>query len=239
MKLSFIMAGIIAAGIAITPTTVKANPAQPLPQSPLSLYGETMSFDVYRNGSAVGQHAVRFVETPGGIKVISKMTLAINFLMFEAYRYEYNSVADWRGGQLFSLEARTDDDGGISTVSVKRIPGQNQLSVTGPEGSATAPQGLFPTNHWNAGVLGSRQVINTLTGRINQVQIIDKGEARIDTASGPITARHYAYQGDLETEVWYDKAGRWVKMRFAGKDGSTIEYKCQKCGLQTASNRGP
>jgi hypothetical protein len=33
----------------------------------------------------------------------------------------------------------------------------------------------------------------------------------------------------LNTEVWYDDLGRWVKMRFNGPDGSAIEYVCRRC----------
>jgi hypothetical protein len=51
----------------------------------------------------------------------------------------------------------------------------------------------------------------------------------VDTERGPVMATRYAYHGDLETEVWYDDFGRWVKMRFAGRDGSTIEYVCTLC----------
>ena len=42
-------------------------------------------------------------------------------------------------------------------------------------------------------------------------------------------ATRYAYTGDLDNEVWYDDVGRWVKMRFKGRDGSTIDYVCRRC----------
>ena len=49
------------------------------------------------------------------------------------------------------------------------------------------------------------------------------------TEIGRIPATRFAYSGDLQNEVWYDDAGRWVKMRFKGRDGSTIEYVCRRC----------
>jgi len=31
------------------------------------------------------------------------------------------------------------------------------------------------------------------------------------------------------TEVWYDDWGRWVKMQFASRDGTKIDYVCKRC----------
>jgi len=51
----------------------------------------------------------------------------------------------------------------------------------------------------------------------------------VETERGDVFATHYVYSGELDTEVWYDDEGRWVKMRFKGRDGSTIEYVCRRC----------
>ena len=51
----------------------------------------------------------------------------------------------------------------------------------------------------------------------------------VATERGPVMATRYAYSGELQTEVWYDECGRWVKMRFAGRDGSIIDYVCRQC----------
>ena len=88
---------------------------------------------------------------------------------------------------------------------------------------------LFPTNHWNSLVLGQNQVLNTITGLVNEVSIRDDGLEEVSTERGMINATKYSYTGQLETTVWYDQRGRWVKMEFSGKDGSTITYKCKKC----------
>jgi hypothetical protein len=47
------------------------------------------------------------------------------------------------------------------------------------------------------------------------------------TGNGPVTATRYRYSGELETEAWYDDAGRRVKLRFKGRDGTPIAYKCR------------
>ena len=96
---------------------------------------------------------------------------------------------------------------------------------------------LFPTNHWNAGVLGQTRVLNTLTGKINNVSILSKGIETVSTENGPIKATRYVYSGDLDNEVWYDDLGRWVKMRFKASDGSTINYVCKSCQKKNFENK--
>ena len=56
------------------------------------------------------------------------------------------------------------------------------------------------------------------------------GEEIVRTDQTIIPSRKYVYNGDIEATVWYDQAGRWVKMKFSAKDGSTIEYDCVECG---------
>ena len=102
-----------------------------------------------------------------------------------------------------------------------------QLNV--PDGVVSVDAPLYPTNHWNPAVVEQVRVLNTLTGKINNVQIKAQNKESVLTENGTIEATRYAYSGDLETEVWYDDAGRWVKMRFKARDGSTINYVCRRC----------
>jgi geranylgeranyl diphosphate synthase type II len=51
----------------------------------------------------------------------------------------------------------------------------------------------------------------------------------VATERGQVPATYYRYTGDLLAELWYDDDGRWVKMRFKGRDGSMIEYVCRRC----------
>ena len=56
-----------------------------------------------------------------------------------------------------------------------------------------------------------------------------------DVVGREIDATLYRYTGDLDTEVWYDDEGRWVRMRFKAKDGSVITYQCEVCRPSGAS----
>jgi len=194
---------------------------------PRALYGSGIDFDVYRKGKQVGRHEVRFTQTDDRLEVESRFEIAIDFLFFTAYRYVYRSSASWQAGELASLLAEVNDNGNLFSLTARRDGNRMALDRSGERDLVSAP--LLPTNHWNAGVLGQTRVLNTLTGRVNNVRIVPKDREQVSTERGPVTATRYLYTGELSTEVWYDDAGRWVKMRFEGTDGSTIDYVCRRC----------
>lgn len=194
---------------------------------PFALYGPEIRFDVTRNAEKVGSHRVRFDGSPRDLTVRSDFSLKIDLLFVTVFEYAYRSEGRWRQGRLERLNASVDDDGQRSVLSVEPDGQRFRVSSGGEAFSVAAP--LFPTNHWNAAVTSENRVLNTLTGKVNKVRIVRKARELVETERGMILANRYAYTGDLETEVWYDDAGRWVKMRFRGRDGSVIDYVCRRC----------
>lgn len=223
-----VMFGVAGLGAgASTPARAEATPPNADPVDPLALYGPAIEFDVYRKGSRVGFHRVRFARAGDAVVATTRFKLSVDFLFFTAYRFAYESVARWHGGQMVSLRATADDNG--DHTAVRATLSGDAVAIDGPKGKTRAPAPLYPTSHWNAGVLGEDRVLNTLTGRVNAVAIAPVGREDVVTERGPVAATRYAYGGELETEVWYDEAGRWVKMRFAARDGSAIDYVCRRC----------
>ncbi len=233
LSLGVTPAAAAAAGIAArVPQGCAISPAA----DPLSLYGEQIRFDVRRNGSLVGHHTVSFARDGERLTTSTRFEVAVDVLFITAYRYLYASEAAWTGACLEALTATTDDNGKESVVRVSRS-GQ-RLAVSGPGGTATAPLTTLPTEHWAYAVVGHDAVINTITGRVNHVDISPAVSETIKLADGrALAARRYVYSGELDNEVWYDAAGRWVKMRFPAKDGSSIEYVCVTCGIDRAASR--
>jgi len=208
-------------------TTPACNVGDTAPDVLATLYGDGIHFDVYRKGDRVGHHRVRFDRGDGGLIATSELELRIDVLFLPVFRYAYRSVEIWREGTLKQLTVDLNDNG--SSMSIEAGRGANGLTVrTGPISYVTPGQ-IFPTNHWNSAVVFEQRVLNTLTGRVNEVRIEPRGREHVETERGSVAAKRYEYTGDLSTDVWYDDCGRWVKMRFAGRDGSTIEYVCRRC----------
>jgi len=191
------------------------------------LYGDSIEFDIIRNGSRVGSHNVAFEESGDALSVVTDFQLEVGALFITFFELTYRSEALWRNGQLVSLSARTDQNGDISNVEATLADGQ--LRGRGPNGQFSAPLGIYPTNHWNAGVQDSTQLINTITGRVSDVRLVSLGVEQVQTERGVVEATRYKYEGAIENEVWYDPQGRWVRMQFPGGDGSLIELQCRKC----------
>jgi hypothetical protein len=195
---------------------------------PIAIYGDQIVFLVVRNGNHVGDHRVSFTRRGDELLVRTLFRVEVRFLLLTAYQYSYSADDLWRGGSLVSLRAETNDNGRRHRVEAD-VAGQ-RVQIRGPSGITSEAAGIFPTHHWHPGVLTTDRVLNTITGRINRVGIVAREEDWVAAGEDKIHARRYAYTGELSNEVWYDSAGRWVKMRFRADDGSTIEYVCQKCG---------
>jgi hypothetical protein len=223
-KFAYLSAGLLA--VATLPGRVLAlNYDQPE-----TLYPRGIHFEVLRNGASVGSHTVSFSKKNDGyLRVQASFNLTIRFLGIPVYKYLYFSEASWERGHLALLTARQDDNGDISQVDIRRDGGD--LVIEGPNGFKRASSNLLPTNHWNPNVLSHSSVLNTITGEISDVGIESTGVQTIQAQGVTIQAARHVYSGDIETTVWYDTAGRWVKMMFKAQDGSMIEYLCRECGL--------
>lgn len=198
---------------------------------PMRLYGPHVEFDVLRNGTKIGTHHIRFSGTADDLTVDSESKLQIDFLFFTAFRFHYQSTARWKDGMLKKLVAKVDDNGKKTSFTAQRAG--NRLRIVRAQQAEYADLPLFPTNHWNPGVLREVRVLNTLTGRMNLVAIKPEEQQPVITNVGNRMATRYRYNGQLQTEVWYDADGRWVRMRFAGRDGSTLDYVCRQCLNET------
>lgn len=193
---------------------------------PIALYGDEIRFDIQRKGKTVGSHVVTFQAGADSIRTRSDVQIAIDVLFFKAFRYHYQSEAVWRQGRLQGLSVDIVENGKHRRLNASR---DGEIIAVSGSDSLKVPDSTHPTEHWNAGILKERRVLNTLTGKMNNVVIESGGREYVATERGPVPANTYRYTGDLSTEVWYDDHGRWVKMRFKGRDGSTIEYLCRRC----------
>jgi len=220
-----------AEGLVLNVQNVNPPPADQIPDiDPIRLYGNEIVFDVYRKNSKVGEHRATFSRQGDDLMVTSQMNIAVDVLFFTAYRFEYESTEVWRNGELRAISVNVDDNGKIARTTAKVEDGL--FKIDGPRGSFIGSSWVFPTNHWHRGQASSTTILNTLNGRLSQVEVVPRGIEQIVTAQGTVEADHFEYTGQLrDTEVWYDAQNRWVKMRFKARDGSAIEYRCRQCGL--------
>jgi hypothetical protein len=212
--------------LALTLVSQPVWAADALPD-PLKLYGSEMVFQVWRSGSEIGQHRVTFARDGGTLTVRSLFDIAIKLLGITVYRYKYQSEEVWHGNALAALTSTIDDNGTLH--SVKAAAQDGKITITGPDAHETVAEPILPSTHWNAQVIDASRVINTLNGKVDDIKLVPQGQESVPVGGGQDEATHYVYSGEIQAESWYDAAGHWVKLRFPGTDGKTIDYVCAHC----------
>lgn len=197
-------------------TSIQQAAATPIPP------GERIVFDVLRNGSRIGTHTLTFRQEAGVTQVDVAIDLAVRVLGIAVYRYTHRNTERWQGDQLLSMASTTDRNGRPYQVRARR--NGSAIEVESSEaGRFTAPADLVTTSYWHPSFIRSRK-LDTQGGKMLEVSVTDRGEETIKAVGAEILARRWTIAGDLSLDIWYDRTGAWSKLRFAGEDGSTIEY---------------
>jgi hypothetical protein len=203
---------------------------------PLKIYPKNIEFTVLRNKEIVGKHRVLFNKIESDkLRVTADFNIKVSFLKIPLYHFNYKSDAIWYNGNLFSLVSTQNEDGVKSTVKV--FIEKNKLVIDGPKKNIKTDMNTYPSNHWNARIVFKDKLINTLKGELSSVTITKIGVETINAQGRSISAIKYTYSGDVDASVWYTEEGRWVKLKFEGHDGSSIDYECVECGLGKSLSR--
>lgn len=189
---------------------------------------ETYEYEILRKGVPVGSHEVQVRHHDDHTRVVCRSHLRIGLLGLTFYRFRYESEEEWDEQGLRRLLVRVNDDGERLEIDGHRRGDRFDWTINDAD-SKSHKMPVYPTNHWNPAVLSQTWVLNTLTGGINRVSIQPhrEGQPVFDRTRGEV--KQYRYSGELRLDTWYDIGGRWMGMRFEGRDGSTIEYRCRNC----------
>lgn len=202
----------LAGGLILSPLCGAASAPMPVPAGGIA-------FSVWRDGSEIGTHTVHFEQEDDWMSVRSEANFAIKFGPVVLYRYAYNALEIWRGGELQSLRAHTDDNGDEAHVEADRS--EASLVVTGSKsGKYVAPPGAIAATHWNEAEL-DQPMINPQNGELMRFQRREVGR---ETLASGVDARHVALSGYATLDLWYDDSGRWSALRAVARDGSIIDY---------------
>lgn len=199
------------AGAQLLPAAALAAPARsaalPVPKS------DHLVFDVYRNGSRIGQHKVSFHRDGPALRVESHLELHVSVVGIRLFHYKGRFVEHWHDGTFRSATSDIDDDGTKHVVNVKRVA--QGVAISGNHiKSYVAPADALPLTYWNKQVL-SGPMINLLTGHTDRPTVTKKGWFKWPAVpSGDVIAREYKLTGSLKLAVYYDRAGTWSGLSF-------------------------
>ena len=184
-----------------------------------------LDFTVLRDGDKVGTQVMHFARAgDGAVDVDIKTDVEVSMLFVTVYSFKQQSHEHWVGGRLADLTSQTGDDGTEHKLVVSADGDAIKVADNGV--ARQLPADLLPASLWNDGIVAVPQttLLNTIDGTAMTVSVADLGTDKVEVAGNQVSAHHYALSGDLARELWYDPNGLLVKVRFAGKDGSDIQY---------------
>jgi hypothetical protein len=190
--------------------------------APARVPREPIEFTVYRNGEPIGFHRVSFEPVAEGLAVDIEIALDVKFGFITIYSYRHENRELWRDGRLVRFDSRTEDNG--SVLSVAAAAEGSWLFVKGPKALEGPVPFAQPTSYWSReATVAAERLVDTQSGRLVEIDVVPMGDDSVATGTETIEAQRYHMTGDLEVDIWYDEAGRWVKPAFT-LGGADFEY---------------
>ena len=184
-------------GLALTPGAALAVPGR-------------LAFQVFRNGTKVGEHLIVFTGDDKARTVTTNVAMTVKVGPVPVYKYKHSAVEKWADGKWLSVDATTDGNGKVTKASARAMPGFVQ--ITGPTGASRGPADALPFSHWNQASFG-KPLFNQQEGKMLKVRCTQ------------VAPGHWSVRGEAEIDDFYDASGNWTALRGKLEDGSKMEYK--------------
>lgn len=169
-----------------------------------------LAFQVFRNGTRVGDHQITFSGDDTARTVSTDVTMVVKVGPVPVFKYTHKAVERWAGGKWASIETTTNANGKVKKVSARAQSGFVQID--GPAGSIRGPADAAPLSHWNPALFG-RPLFNQQEGKLLKVKCTQ------------VAPGHWAIRGETEIDDFYDASGVWSGLKGKLDDGSMMEYR--------------
>jgi hypothetical protein len=207
-------ASFLASAIVLSGTAFVASPAA------ATTPGRT-EFEILMNGKPVGRHSVTVSKAADvtNVRIAIDMAGKIGPIGFT---YRHRCEEAWRGNQLTSLNC-TDKEN-RSNKSVEANLRGTDLVVDGTGYKGSAPASLLPSSWWRFSTINQTRLLDSRDGKLSRVNVNRVGEEVLQIGGAPVRANHYRVRGAVNTDLWYDGAGRWVRTAFKIA-GQSFDYR--------------
>ena len=175
------------------------------------------NFLIKREGKVIGFHQVQVRETEEGTVVETEIEMRVKLGPIPLFKYDHDAREVWQGGEVVSIESKTNYNGDKTSVFAEREDGV--LQIDGSNYQGPAPAGAVPSSYWDKGLVAADSLINTQNGEIIDVTIQPLGETY---APHNVKAEEYRVSGTMDLNIWYD-GQRWVGSHFV-VDGEELTY---------------
>ena len=185
------------AGLALVPGAALAVPNR-------------LAFQVFRNGTKVGEHVVVFTGDDNARTATTNVAMTVKVGPVPVYKYKHEAVEKWVDGKWASIDTTTNNNGKIQKVSAKAMG--TYVAINGPAGAVRGPADALPLSHWNQASFG-KPLFNQQEGKMLKVTCTK------------VKAGHWQVRGEAEIDDFYDAGGNWLALQGKLEDGSKMEYR--------------
>lgn len=163
----------------------------------------------------IGHHTLTFSCEGDDLVVETDVSVNVKIVFVTVYKRRARYREVWRQDQLIAYDAWTDE-AGDEYITKARIDG-NKMIIDGVENGVNVPPDTVSSHPWNAEVVDRRLLFGMKDGRLLEVDVEAAGEESIQIGEKAIKARKYVVSGDIERELWYDRAGNWLRWRLKSR----------------------
>ena len=181
-------------------------------------------FQVLLNKKEIGYHT--FSLRDEGVQQVleTEARFDVKLLFINAFRYRHENTETWSDGCLDGIDARTNRNGEILTVTGQRQ--DDAFSVTSNTGIESLANCVQTFAYWNPSILKSTQLLNSQTGEYEPVSITAEGDDEVAVGEQTVAAERYRVatrEGDIT--LWYSKGDQtWLALEAPAKGGRRIRY---------------
>jgi hypothetical protein len=182
-----------------------------------------LAFKAFRNGAPLGAHEIRFTRQGGQFTAAITIDYVVKLAFVTLFRYRLRGEEIWQDGDLTAARFDTSENGKRHFTKLER--GLTGFAV---EGSAVKPYHASfdwrPATHWNKSQLLA-PMINPQDGAVLKYRVKPLGAAQVADVGGACRdAMHFALEGELPLDLFYDASDIWAGLRAKAFDGSKITY---------------
>ena len=181
-------------------------------------------FAVLLNGNPIGEHL--YILTPQGklLQVQSRAEMRVNFLFFEAFRYQHTATELWQDNCLMSIESQTQNNNKMLKVSGSRA--EESFRVQATENDATLQGCVRSFAYWDrSSIVNATELLNSQSGELMLVDVEAGNWETVEAAGLTWQAQKISLIGhNLHIDLWYGPNGEWLKLRSTLPNDRELDY---------------
>jgi hypothetical protein len=182
-------------------------------------------FRVYLDDREIGFHEFSVSQRDGRQVVDIAAEFDVKFLFFNAYSYDHHNEERWVGDCLDTIEALTNDNGTQYAVSGHSSESGFEVRVN-LEKTHLKSDCLRSFAYWNPVILESKVLLNSQTGEVVDVNVVEHGDVTYDLGPNRMPAEKFTIEMEGgPIHLWYSRGNRnWLALEAETEGGRTLRY---------------